>query len=298
MRFSVWPINQQPIQDVLEVCLHAERTGWDGVWMSDHLMPSREPLDTPVVECFTTVAAVAALTHRVSVGTLVASNTFRHPALVAKMAATIAELSRGRFVLGLGAGWQANEHASHGIELPGPAQRLAALDEACTVVRALMSGERIDHVGAHYSLAGAMHRPVASTPLLVGAKGSRALGVVARHADIWNTWGRPELLAERSDELDRQCAATGRDPAGIRRTAQALVLLTGGSEPGDLERWQRSGLPVLSGDAEEICHDMDRYRSVGVDEFIVPDFTLGFGAQRLESLDRIMDEVVTPLRTA
>lgn len=296
MRFSIWPINQQPIEDVLAVCLHAEQRGWDGVWMSDHLMPSREPLATPVVECFTTLAAIAVVTQRIRVGSLVASNTFRHPAVVAKMAATISELSNGRFTLGIGAGWQVNEHSALGIELPAPAGRLEALDEACTIIRALLSGARVSYSGKYYNMVDAQQHPSAPVPLLVGAKGQRALEVVARHADIWNTWGRPELIAERSVTLDQHCSANGRDPSSIGRTAQALVVLTGGGGSSDLERWQQSALPILSGGPAQICDEMVEYQAAGVDEFVLPDFNLGVGAQRLDALDRIFEEVVTPLR--
>jgi len=281
---------------VLAVCVHAEQHGWDGVWMSDHLMPSREPLATPVVECFTTVAAIAALTSRIGVGTLVASNTFRHPAVVAKMAATVSQLSGDRFTLGIGAGWQANEHTAHGIELPTPARRLAALDEACTIIRSLLSGDSVSYSGEYYDVVDALHCPSAPVPLLVGAKGQRALEVVARHADVWNTWGRPELIAERSATLDHHCRTIGRDAASIRRTAQALVVLTGGNEVTDLERWQQSGLPVLAGSPSQICDEMLEYQAAGVDEFVLPDFNLGVGEQRIDALDRIFEEIVTPLR--
>lgn len=297
MRFSVWPINQQPIDSFLEVCRHAERTGWDGVWISDHLMPSREPLDIPVLECFVTAAAVAASTTRISVGTLVASNTFRHPAVVAKMTASIAQLSHGRFVLGLGAGWQPNEHTAHGIDLPSPARRLAALDEACSLISSLLSGEQVDHRGRHYIVDRAIHRPTAATPILIGAKGLRALEVVARRADIWNTWGLPDVIAERSADLDRHCVELGRDPGTLRRTAQALVVLADGDREPELERWQRAGLPLLAGDAAHVRNAIAHYRTLGVDEFIVPDFNLGDGADRLQALDRIMDEVARPFRS-
>jgi alkanesulfonate monooxygenase SsuD/methylene tetrahydromethanopterin reductase-like flavin-dependent oxidoreductase (luciferase family) len=121
MRLSIWPGAAQPYADILEVAMHAAGTGWDGVWIADHFMankPVEVRPDLPVLEAGSLVAALGAAVPRVRIGTLVYGNTYRHPAVVANMAATVDHVTGGRFVLGVGAGWQVNEHAQYGIELP------------------------------------------------------------------------------------------------------------------------------------------------------------------------------------
>jgi alkanesulfonate monooxygenase SsuD/methylene tetrahydromethanopterin reductase-like flavin-dependent oxidoreductase (luciferase family) len=121
MRISIWPGAGRPYADVLEVARHAAATGWDGVYVADHFMPNagsgRRP-DHPTLECGSLIAALGAVVPDVRVGTLVYGNTYRHPAVLANMAATVDQITGGRFTLGVGAGWQINEHEQYGIELP------------------------------------------------------------------------------------------------------------------------------------------------------------------------------------
>lgn len=286
MRFSVWPINQQPLADILDVAGHAAATGWDGVWVADHLLPSSAPLDQRVVECWTAMVAVASRVPRVRVGSLVLSNTFRHPAVLAKMVATLDELAPGRIVLGLGTGWQANEHEAFQLELPGPGERLRRLDETCRFLR-----DMLDHGGT----VPVSPVPAERVPLLLGLKGDRALALVARHADEWNLWAAPERLLERSEVLARHCAALGRDPADIRRVAQAVVVFDEPDVPLD-PRWARSGLPLLTGSIDQMRSTLAAYRDAGLSELIVPDFALGTGARRRDALDRFITEVAAEFR--
>lgn len=298
MRFSVWPINQQPIGEVLEVARHAASTGWDGVWISDHLMPAGPPFDVPVVECWTTMTTIMATVADVRVGSLVLSNTFRHPGVLAKMAATLDAVDPGRLVLGLGGGWQANEHIAYGIDLPSPGERLRRLDDACVILRRLLRDGELDGADDSYRMRHAVAAPVPDQqiPLLIGVKGDRALRVVARHADEWNLWATPDVVRERSEVLGRHCEDEHRDPSTIRRSAQAVVeFLVAGAEPAP--RWARAGLPVIVGSTGQMQDEIERYRAVGLDELVVPDFALGRGAQRLESLDRFISEVAAPFRS-
>lgn len=300
MRFSVWPSNQQAFEDVLAVCHHAVETGWHGVWVADHLMPSAEPLDRPVVECWTTLAALAARLPRGRIGTLVTGNTFRHPGLLAKMAATVDEISGGRLVVGLGAGWQAREHRSYGLDLPEPAERLERLSEACRIVKRLWSEPQVTFEGEHYVLRDATLAPRprrGSIPLLLGVKGEqRGLAVAAEHADEWNVWADPEILAHKSDVLARHCARLGRDPAAIRRSAQALLY------PGE-ERWtSRNGraltrfLPSIGGSVQELQDTLGAYADAGLDELVVSDLTFAEPRATLEVLDWFLAEVAAPFR--
>src|SRR5690606_27680055 len=177
VRFSIWPAATQPYTDLLAVARHAADTGWDGVWIADHFMGSGGPgfpAEAPTLEAGSLVAALAATVPRVRIGTLVYGNTYRHPAVVANMAATVDQISVGRFVLGLGAGWQENEHRQYGIELPPVGERVDRFEEAVQVIRSLLSEPVTTFVGAHYRLTDAVCEPKPvqdPLPVLIGASG-------------------------------------------------------------------------------------------------------------------------------
>jgi alkanesulfonate monooxygenase SsuD/methylene tetrahydromethanopterin reductase-like flavin-dependent oxidoreductase (luciferase family) len=133
MRFGFWPAAAQPWSEILDSCGHAERTGWDSVWIADHFMPFDDK-SGPTHECWALLAGLAAAVPRVRLGSLVAGNTYRHPAVLAKQATSVDHIAGGRLVLGLGAGWQEDEHTAYGIEFSTVKGRLDRLDEACEVV--------------------------------------------------------------------------------------------------------------------------------------------------------------------
>src|SRR5690606_35197449 len=140
---------------------------------------------TPNLESTAVLAGLATATERVRLGSLVFGNTYRHPAVLAKWAATVDHLSGGRLLLGIGAGWQENEHEQYGIELPAPKARLARFEEACQVIRGLLTQERTALTGDHYRLTNACAEPKPvqeRLPILIGGKGDRMMGIVARHA--------------------------------------------------------------------------------------------------------------------
>ncbi len=301
MRFSVWPNVSQPWSDVLEIVRHAEATGWDGVYVADHFMGSGGefgPDLTPNLEATGVLAGLATVTDRVRLGSLVFGNTYRHPAVLAKWAATVDHLSGGRLLLGIGAGWQENEHEQYGIDLPAPRERLDRFEEACQVIRGLLTQERTDVDGEHYRLTGACAEPKpvqARLPMLIGGKGDRMMGIVARHADEWNMWGLPETIAERTAVLERRCEAIGRDPGEIARSAQALVRLTDDPKAADEFVTRTGPRAAIAGPPERFAEVCAEWQEVGLDEVIVPDFTLGQGARKLDALDALL-EAVAPLR--
>lgn len=177
------------------------------------------------------------------VGTLVTANTFRDPALTAKMTVTLDHLSAGRGVLRIGAGWHRQEHLSHGIEFGRSARtRIEWLDEALTIIRGLIDGETVTtSMGQRYSLDQVQHRPPPiqpHIPILVGGRGPSTLAVVARHADIWNAKGSPEELSAKSDQLARHCEQLGRDPARIERSITCRMLIRS-TRPAAAEEWER-----------------------------------------------------------
>ncbi|HEX5414868.1 MAG TPA: LLM class flavin-dependent oxidoreductase [Chloroflexota bacterium] len=200
----------------------AEAVGYDSVWVMDHLILGSPAQPEPVWEGWSLLAALAAATRRVELGTLVMCTSFRNPALLAKMADTVEEISGGRLILGLGAGWHEPEYRAFGYPFDHLASRF---EEAFAVIRTLLRTGRIDHVGRYYEardcvLAPRGPRPQ-GPPILVGAGRERMLHLTARYADMWNgNWYRvPEDATERLAALDRACADVGRDPASLQRTA-------------------------------------------------------------------------------
>ena len=303
MRFSIWPTaSQQPWGDLLATARHAESTGWDGVWIADHFMANEggpTAPETPTLEAGSLVAALAASVPRVRIGTLVYGNTYRHPAVVANMAATVDQITGGRFTLGVGAGWQDNEHRQYGITLPPVRERVERFEEAVTIIRSLLREPRTTMIGRYYAVDDALCEPKPvqdPLPILIGASGEqRMLGLVAGLADQWNCWGLPDVIEHKSSVLDHHCERLGRDPAEIARTAQALVFLTDDQATAD-RLVSRVSAPAFGGPPERLAEVLAGYAKIGLDELIVPDFTLGDGSAKLERMDRFLEEVASAFR--
>ena len=279
--------------EVLDLGRLADEGGWHGVWYADHYMPNTggdQVADGDVFECWAVLAALAVATHRVRLGSLVSPTSVHHPALLANRAATIDHLSEGRLVLGLGAGWQINEHGAYGIDLEPPGARVARFDEAIQIVRSLLVNERTDFQGEHYTITDAPcdPKPVQSPlPLLVGTASPRMLRITARHADEWNTWGTPELATANAANFTAACDAVGVDPASKWRSAQALVFMTDDQQAIDEVKAGPMGDRSIAGSVDQIVEQLGAYAEAGFDEFIVPDFTLGSSAaERFDSLRR------------
>lgn len=302
MRFSFWTNTSQPWSDLVDGVTHAEQTGWDGVYVADHFMADAGgpfPADLPMFEATAALSALASLTERVRLAALVFGITYRHPAVLAKWAATTDHISGGRLLLGLGAGWQENEHEQYGIALGPNRERVDRFEEALPVIRGLLDDDTTTVEGDHYTVRDAIAwpKPVQRhLPILVGATGPRMLGVVARHADEWNMWSLAPALAERRAVLNQKCEAIGRDPGEIATSTQALFFVLDNND--DAETWIKmvEGRPCVAGTADRIAESVAAWRDAGVDEVIVPDFTLGTGTQRADALDTIIEQVAPSFR--
>ena len=300
MRFSFWPIAQQRWEDILYLAQHVERTGWDGVWFADHFMPNTPEADAPCHEVWTVLSALAARVPRIRIGPLVLGNTYRHPAVVANMAASLDHISGGRLVLGMGAGWQQNEHAAYGIELYSIGERLRVFEEACRVIKALLNDDRASFQGRYYRLDNAPMNPKPlrkPLPLMIGGGGEKVtLRIVARWADEWNVWGDVATLTHKMSVLDAHCEREGRDPTEIQRSAAVLVTLS--DEPKEVQRLreQPQPRPTIAGNASQLADIVAAYAQAGVDELIVPDFHLPLGTSKIEFLDRFIEEVAPAAR--
>jgi F420-dependent oxidoreductase-like protein len=305
VRFSVWPNPERPWVEILDVVTGCDRAGWDGAYMADHFMPNDpegRPRPGPTLESLAVVAALASRVDRLRLGTLVCGNLYRHPAVLANAAATIDHVCGGRFVLGLGAGWQVNEHAAYGIELPGVRSRLDHLEEACEVVTSLLRDPSTTLTGRHYRLTDAPCEPKplrGRLPLLVGGRGERrTMRIAARFADEWNCWATAETFRHKSAVLDRHCESIGRDPASIARSTQALLYLSNDQNWLDRHRGGDPARPRLVGTPAEVTDQVGEYEKTGVDELIVPDWTMGAAGRAADTLALFRSEVAVHFGTS
>jgi F420-dependent oxidoreductase-like protein len=303
MRFSIWPSASQPWDDIRETAAHCEQTGWDAVYFADHFMPNGpgpDALDGDTLECWSVVAALAASVSRIRLAPLVTSVTFRHPAVLAKIAAAVDQVSHGRLTLGVGAGWQQNEHASYGIALGTVRERLDRFEEAVQILRSLLSQPRTTFPGRYFRLQDAPNQPAPvqdRLPLLIGGRGERrTMLIAARYADEWNSWTTPELLAHKVSVLRAHCEQVGRDPDEIHVSTQALLYLSTDQEWLRDQRRAEPGSPVIVGTPAEVADIVARYREAGADELIIPDSTLGSMARKKDTCDLFMQEIAASFR--
>jgi F420-dependent oxidoreductase-like protein len=311
MRFGVFTsLGFQTWPGVLELWRHLEASGWDIACVTDHFMPNTADREGPMLEAWSTLSALAALVPRMRVGTIVLGNTYRHPAVVAKMAAQVDIVSGGRLLLGMGAGWQENEHEAYGIPFYTMRERLERLDEACQVIRLLWTQKRSTFTGRHYRLSDAPldPKPVQAPhpELMIGGGGEQiTLRAVARSADLWNVWGGPKVVARKGAVLDAHCAALGRDPSRVRRSANMALLIT--DEPAEIERLAetiatRMGRHTadardtcLAGTPDQIREQLRQLRTAGADTLFIPTLFRPLPELRRD-LDRFMAEIAPEFR--
>src|SRR5918998_2488330 len=217
-------------QDMLRVWEEADQIpAIEHAWLFDHFNPIQGSLDGPCLEGWTLLAAYAARTTRLRLGLMVTGNTYRHPAVLAKIAATVDVISNGRLDLGIGAGWNEYEHRSMGIPLYKPGERIRRFGEACEIIRRLFTQHLTDFDGRYYQLREARCEPKPVQrpypPIVIGGGGEQlTLRVVARYADVWNFAGGPvETFTHKVGVLREHCAAVGRNPADIELSVQLAV---------------------------------------------------------------------------
>ena len=302
----------------------AERLGFDSVWISDHFFLSLERYGggkqlSGSLEPMTTLAALAPLTERIRLGTMVLSAPFRHPANLAKMATAVDLLSSGRMELGIGAGWYEAEFRAFGFEYARAAERFAHLDEVLEVLTLLLTEGPADFDGDRFHLRGAYNHPLPASkprpPIWLGAKGGpRALRLAAKHADGWNTVWRwsPESYGDRVAEARRACEAEGRDPNSLRLSVGLYTLV--GEDERDLvsrfrklQRWTPGGAldgelledfarDALVGTPEAIIETLARFAAFGVEEMIISPASLPFAVFDPSMLELFAEAVIGPAR--
>ena len=270
--------------ELAAMAVAAEETGFDGIWLGDHLLyrgdgrPERGPWD-----CWTTLAGLATITSRVELGPLVACTAFHAPALLARTAAAVDELSGGRLRVGLGAGWNEVEFRAFGLPFD---RRVSRFEEAFEIIRRLLAGDRVTFAGRFNELNDAilLPPPARSAPLMVGGDGPRLLAATLPHVDWWNTWydrfdNEPGRFSALNERIDEACVGAGRDPREVKRSACLYVRLGAGAG----ERPTARDAPPIP--AEKLPQALTTLRQAGADEVILV-------------LDPINESSIRSLRTA
>jgi F420-dependent oxidoreductase-like protein len=307
MRFSIWPSATSSWDEILEITAHCERTGWDGVYFADHFMPNgpgSEPLDGDMLECWSVLTALAASVPRVQLAPLVTSVTYRHPAVLANIAAAVDQVSGGRLTLGIGAGWQVNEHEAYGLALGSVRERLDRFEEAIQVLRSLLTQRRTSFDGDYFQIHNAPSQPAPvqrRMPLLIGGGGERrTMRLAARYADHWNCWTTPDVLEHKMTVLREHCEEIRRDPAEIHVSTQALMFLSADTawlKDVVAGREGQPWPPMIAGTPGEMTEIVGRYAQAGADELIIPDMSLGSSVeQKKDTCDLFISQVASAFR--
>jgi len=303
---------------VREAALECERLGYDAIYVSDHVVPrpntpypekDEYDLDVPYLECWTLLSALAAETERIRLGTFTLCSSFRQPpALLAKMAATLDNISGGRLVFGIGAGYNEREYKMYGVPYPKPSTRIRQLEESVQIAKKMWTEERPSFKGRYYSIEEAICNPKPvqkpHPPILIGGRGREmTLRVVARHADVWNwppaVYVNPEIYTEYLELLGRHCERVGRDPRRITLSMGDILHVS--EDQAELrkevaeykpdELTMEAYMNHLIGTPKECIDRVSTYRDLGVSEFIMQIPTLARG--ELGTL-RLFSEKVMP----
>jgi probable F420-dependent oxidoreductase len=292
------------------VASQAEALGFDSVWLCDHFLTlapdayvedagitvgagpgarAQEPRSMPLLECWTTLSALARDTRRVRLGTGVLCHSYRSPAVLAKMAATLDVISEGRLDLGLGAGWFEQEYRAYGIPFPRIGERIDQLGEGVEIIRRMWTEPRPEFKGRHYAIDGAvcdpppLQRP--HPPIWIGGEGDRVHRLAARAADGVNVrWWGPERIAARSGYLDAACREFGREPRALQRSVTALLVADREAGRAAAVRERFAGIPAeghVAGTPEQCVARIRRYVAAGVRHFLftIPDVASSDGLE-------------------
>lgn len=285
IRFSIQTGQQFASWDeIIRVWQRAEALGYETAWTYDHFVAvMMDPFD-PCLEAWSCLAALAVHTKRLRIGTLVTGNTYRHPAILAKIATTVDVISGGRLEFGIGTGWYEPEHTMFGLPLGSARQRCERLNEALTVIRSLWTQPYTSFAGTYYQLSSAVAEPKPvqrpHPPITIaGAGEKRMLPIVARHADAWSSFGSPAVYGRKIEILRRCCEAEQRDcdaiekqvlvPAAITDDLSTVAPMIQGYalyqqiSEDEARRW------MLLGTADDVCRQIDEFIAAGVSHFVV-----------------------------
>ena len=295
-------------QDTLRIFQRAEEIGLDTAWLPDHFLPTLAPDRMgPHPDAWTLLAALAAKTSRIRIGTLVTCNGFRHPSGLARIAANIDVISNGRVELGIGAGWMREEHEWFGMPFPSAGERARRLDEAVQVCKLLWTQPRATFDGKYYQLRDAPMEPKPvqkpHPPVMIGGSGEKlVLRTVAQYADEWNMTGSVSDFVRKGAILEQHCRAVGRDRQSIRRSVTIPLALTDTAEAAmkvveTLTQRRRISIEdargkLLAGTPDQVAEQVRAYEGVGVSHVIVQLSA----AQHMAGVERLAKDVAPAFR--
>jgi len=290
-------------EDTLSTIKVIESGPWHSLWFSDHFLiplPGANLDHLPALESWSMITATAVVTNRVKLGILVTGNTYRNPALLAKMAATVDQISNGRLILGIGAAWYKREHEAFGWEFPSVRERCDRLEEAVELIKKLFTAEGpIDYNGQYYKLDKAYFSPACTqkphVPIMIGGNGEkRTLRTLAKFGDIcnidFNLPGSPEIFKHKLEVIERHCEEIGRDPAEIKKTMLIPLRLESDEKKAAQSRKLR-GEWVLFGTAPFIIDRIQQYIDAGVEEIM-----FGGIPMKHELFERINEEILSAFK--
>lgn len=267
-----------------ELVTKAESLGFDSFWVMDHLhqIPYVGELDEPMLEGWTTQSFVAGFTSKIKIGTLVTAIVYRHPSVLAKIGATLDVLSKGRLFMGIGAAWNVQEATAYSIPFPADPERFKRLEEAVQIIRKMWTEERTSFDGEYYKIHDAYCNPKPiqkpHPPIMIGGGGERVtLKLVAKYADACNLFGSPETIRSKLGILREHCKNVGRDYDSILKTKLGHIIIDNDKEKlqarvaeafKDVPEKMRREYAIF-GTPEEIRRQIEGFRDVGVDYFIM-----------------------------
>ncbi len=269
-----------------EAAIAFDTLGYDSAWVCDHVYGVPNP-QLPILEAWSLISAIAAVTQKVQLGTLVTPPFFRNPAMLAKQVATIDTIANGRVIMGLGAGWFQPEFEAYGNPFPSLGQRMVALEEAVQIMKGMWSEEKTTLEGKYFQVKEAIcePKPPRRPPILIGGTGEKVLmGLVARHADIWNNMAIAQAqLAQKIEALKKRCETFKRDPASVQISQQCVVIIeeTEAEAEASLEKAGRiygghmgAGLREhgIWGTPERVIECIEKHRELGCTGFLMEFF--------------------------
>ena len=308
IRFGV-QTGQQNVEwkSLLDTWEKADAWGYDSLWAFDHFYPIFVDPEGPCFEGWTALSALAQATKKARIGHLVNGNTYRNPCVLAKMAATLDHISGGRLNLGIGAGWFELEHNAFGIDFMDVPRRLAALDEACQIIKGMFTQERTTLHGKHYKVTEAMCLPKPQQkpgpPIMIGGTGEKVLlKIVAKHADMWNASASAEKMKHYIDLIARHGEKVGRDASQIEKTVMIPLCYQARPEREQMMEQLMANLrqvdpsdvrkQIMIGDKQECLDTVERFTRVGVTHFIFMLFQPIF----MDEVQAFAEEVIPAAR--
>ena len=299
--FSLGVADDHLFDQVKNMALAAEAGGFASVWVMDHFwqLPPLGGPEQPILEAYTLLGALAAVTERVGLGTLVTGVTYRNPALLAKIVTTLDVISKGRAWLGIGAAWYDVEHKGLGFDYPSDKERLDRLEEALQICKAMFKGERPTHEGAYYRTEGAINLPLPIRPggprIMVGGGGEkRTLKLVATYADACNVSGTVDDLRHKIEVIERHCGTVGRDPEDIEITMMASMFLCASDAEATSTKEFLAGVmgeagtgAMIVGTAPDVAAQVRALADAGADTIIV-NLPLAHDADAVSAVGDVM----------